>query len=129
MDMVVRNNYFVYNVDCRRTTLINVYHSFMVRSCVSCIGWHYAYIYHNIVAPKAKSKITANLIVGNFFPRLVKTLAKHSRQSILRLPVFLQFILTRLTTKQADPLIFSRNADCQWVCCSQIESHKSSWEH
>ena len=40
-----------------------------------------------------------------------------------------QFILSRLTTKQIDPLIFSRNADCQWVCCSQNESHKPCWEH
>ena len=39
------------------------------------------------------------------------------------------FILTRLTTKRINPLIFSRNADCQWVCCSQNESHKLCWEH
>ena len=30
-----------------------------------------------------------------------------------------------LFNQQADPLIFSSNAECQWVCCSQIESHKS----
>ena len=40
-----------------------------------------------------------------------------------------KFILTRLTTNQADPLIFSGNADCQWVCCSPNESHKPYWEH
>ena len=33
-------------------------------------------------------------------------------------------IFSRLTTKQADPLIFSRNADYQWVYCSQYESYK-----
>ena len=33
-------------------------------------------------------------------------------------------IFSRLTTKQADPLIFSRNADYQWVYCSQHESYK-----
>lgn len=40
-----------------------------------------------------------------------------------------KLILTRLTTNQADPLIFSRNADCQWVYCSQNEFHKPCWEH
>ena len=40
-----------------------------------------------------------------------------------------KFILTRLTTNQADPLIFSRNADCQWACSFQNEFHKPCWEH
>ena len=32
-------------------------------------------------------------------------------------------ILSRLTTEQAAPLIFSRKADCQWGYCSQIVHH------
>lgn len=33
-----------------------------------------------------------------------------------------KFILTRLTNKAITPLIFSSNADGQWVNCSEIES-------
>ena len=39
------------------------------------------------------------------------------------------FILSRLTTKQINPLIVSRNSDCQWVNCSQNETQKPFWEH
>ena len=39
------------------------------------------------------------------------------------------FILSRLTTKRTNPLIFSINADCQWVNCSQNETDKPFWKH
>lgn len=34
----------------------------------------------------------------------------------------IEIVILKLTTEQADPLIFSRNADCQWICCSPNES-------
>ena len=38
-------------------------------------------------------------------------------------------IFSRLTTKRINPLVFSSNADCQWVNCSQNETYKSFGEH
>ena len=35
---------------------------------------------------------------------------------------YLSFIFSRLTTNRINPLIFSCNADCQWVNCSQNET-------
>ena len=39
------------------------------------------------------------------------------------------FIFSRLTTNQTNPLIFSINADSQWVNCSPNETNKPFGEH
>ena len=48
---------------------------------------------------------------------------------MIKILSFCQIIIyLRLITTQVNPLILSSNAKCQWVNCSRIESHKSSWE-
>jgi len=50
-------------------------------------------------------------------------------KNLIKILSFCQIIIyLRLITTQVNPLILSSNAKCQWVNCSRIESHKSSWE-